>query len=1123
MELFVYKKTGISGKFLLQLMISRLYPIYDCVFCPSCSTILSRSEIPGPMSNVFGSQYKFLIRLSSMGVVAPTMDPPLLVINKSTVDTYKPITEVHQPVENIELKPIGDDGPHRHVVEVSVDREKSYTSKILVIVCLTVCVIVGGALMTSVRDWNQLELGGWNMIQRGWGDSLPFESLEYDYNDSDPLDTQVGRAWRVPYLLPTLFVKRETVYDKILPFFPFQREVFGVALMPPESITFKKRKLNDPLVPNSTKNVREKRFVFSATVFIILFWSTMSAAAAASVAGGIAHRLTREYYEEVLNEYETKLALLQTTTPEPEYQDYDYALSDYIDPDKLWTPVVDRGDGLPDKPFSPGSDNRQLYVPKPPRTPKPMTHGELNDLIKVHNALQQQKLEANSNWVKSQQELETILHPKAVQQMNQMSAEASIGFTGKVKSEVKLPRGIRRGKRETDKETRKNPFDIISEMNTIMGLENPPLWDWDASLFDFELDSDVNYDRTLPPLRDNLEHENDVFQSWIYSPSTEEYERKQRLIQSLYYKPLTEMNDTEVTKRWKVHNVTDMRGKYLVSDNYYKTGGSLSNQLNITDPDTVDGQNYEGDGDVKPEAVFDNSMATRRGQLESKWRCHGSQPCIWDESRRKKRSLPNELPPLIVALMPDRARDQHDKKIPSGLYDAGSDMNIMKDVVEASPYQDSLKINEKGISKVNEVATVTKNVGSLVVRPPLNGGSILRQVYLTTRVKSKDQHEKLLKESSPDRDDEVTVITVDPNYDTRRDEAEASERYETSNSRHVRESASKPVFTSNLVENTDADTMPVRKRRVTRSPQLGAMSALQTVAEAVRHGKDISKAGGWIKDFVYAIAAPMVKNLNRDRNVHAIKGFTRRLIPQTGFNAHPAGQFVLDKVKENDFQAALDKMAQYRTHFDVKGMWALQDQDRVSEHYKQCRKILPHVDTLLTERMKSQSAVETSLVQALFSELKAVVRMNVTRPILEAKLVLEDLSLAIQEAKFVLEDLDLDHFYDRLVIFIMCGVTLVMCVITVLMSCKMRLDILQRVDTVMRETGVNGIVRTDQPSDDSVPLMSPYRNVPRRPRRQGLTDDSIETMAQAVHRRMQSTGGVKSKSPPTPPMALAST
>merc|ERR1712243_430570 len=87
----------------------------------------------------------------------------------------------------------------------------------------------------------------------------------------------------------------------------------------------------------------------------------------------------------------------------------------------------------------------------------------------------------------------------------------------------------------------------------------------------------------------------------------------------------------------------------------------------------------------------------------------------------------------------------------------------------------------------------------------------------------------------------------------------------------------------------------------------------------------------------YAITAPIIKPLNRDQNVHAIKGYTRRLIPQTGFNAHPSGQFVLDKVKEGDFQAALDKMAKWRTHFDVKGMWALQDQRRVS---KQCNSAL---------------------------------------------------------------------------------------------------------------------------------------------------------------------------------------
>ena len=102
----------------------------------------------------------------------------------------------------------------------------------------------------------------------------------------------------------------------------------------------------------------------------------------------------------------------------------------------------------------------------------------------------------------------------------------------------------------------------------------------------------------------------------------------------------------------------------------------------------------------------------------------------------------------------------------------------------------------------------------------------------------------------------------------------------------------------------------------------------------------------------------------------------------------------------------------------------------------------------------------------------------------------------------------------------MCATTLFMCLITVVLSCKMRLDILERVDTVMRETGVNGLVRTDQPNDDSAPLMSAYRTVPRiRPRRtHGLTDENIDSMAQAVHQRIQSRG-IKFKSP-LPPLTI---
>ena len=76
---------------------------------------------------------------------------------------------------------------------------------------------------------------------------------------------------------------------------------------------------------------------------------------------------------------------------------------------------------------------------------------------------------------------------------------------------------------------------------------------------------------------------------------------------------------------------------------------------------------------------------------------------------------------------------------------------------------------------------------------------------------------------------------------------------------------------------------------------------------------------------------------------------------------------------DGDFQGALEKMAAHRMKFNMKGLWALQDQKQVGEEYCQCRKTLPHYDTLLTKRLKGQSAVETSLVQALFSEVKAII------------------------------------------------------------------------------------------------------------------------------------------------------
>ena len=81
----------------------------------------------------------------------------------------------------------------------------------------------------------------------------------------------------------------------------------------------------------------------------------------------------------------------------------------------------------------------------------------------------------------------------------------------------------------------------------------------------------------------------------------------------------------------------------------------------------------------------------------------------------------------------------------------------------------------------------------------------------------------------------------------------------------------------------------------------------------------------------------------------------------------------------------------------------------MGEVYRQCRKTLPHYDTLLTERLKGQSAVDISLVQALFSEVKAIIQAEVVK-------LLKEIKVKVDEADLEIDDLNLDHFIDRLVI-----------------------------------------------------------------------------------------------------------
>ena len=117
---------------------------------------------------------------------------------------------------------------------------------------------------------------------------------------------------------------------------------------------------------------------------------------------------------------------------------------------------------------------------------------------------------------------------------------------------------------------------------------------------------------------------------------------------------------------------------------------------------------------------------------------------------------------------------------------------------------------------------------------------------------------------------------------------------------------------------------------------------------------------------------------------------------------------------------ALDTMQNNRVKFDVKSLFK-KTKGQVSEMYRECRKVLPHIDAVLTERLKTQTSVTASLVQALFSELKAVLRVDKSKAAgkldsIERKAdIMEDLIVNLVEG----------HLTERVVLYLMLACTLI--------------------------------------------------------------------------------------------------
>ena len=192
---------------------------------------------------------------------------------------------------------------------------------------------------------------------------------------------------------------------------------------------------------------------------------------------------------------------------------------------------------------------------------------------------------------------------------------------------------------------------------------------------------------------------------------------------------------------------------------------------------------------------------------------------------------------------------------------------------------------------------------------------------------------------------------------------------------------------------------------------------------------------GGIRNFVFELVLPIIKSFGKKRNTEVLKGFSRRLIPQTGLKSHESAGLIKQQLSVGHYNEAIDTMARQRVRVDVQALSALPKdgyygstgfQDE-AEVYEECQKLLPVVDSLIQERVASQTTVTTALMQSLYSDIK----FHIGEQIDLAENYLEGLKQETGLVEDMLDDLIMEHLYERVAIIAIQSVTFLVCLICV--------------------------------------------------------------------------------------------
>ena len=157
----------------------------------------------------------------------------------------------------------------------------------------------------------------------------------------------------------------------------------------------------------------------------------------------------------------------------------------------------------------------------------------------------------------------------------------------------------------------------------------------------------------------------------------------------------------------------------------------------------------------------------------------------------------------------------------------------------------------------------------------------------------------------------------------------------------------------------------------------------------------------------------------------------------------------------------MDTFHNNRVEFNARGLWAKEKLDGQNELYRQTRRVIPYVDSLLTERLRSTTAVTSSLLGALFNEMKELIGkdINVTTE------KLDKMMITAQNALDTLHDIFTDN--DRVIMYVLMGVVILVSVSTLYMVYKLK-------KLVDKKVSQMSSLRIVPEQDQMIPLVVQY-------------------------------------------------